>query len=733
MPKYNGGFIGHDGLDAPDAPTIGTPSAGSAQADIAFTAGTAGTTATTEFVATTNDGIGATGTSSPITITGLTNNTSYTARVYAKNSHGTSAASEASASFTPLAEVLSSLFSTHLYLGGVSTPLTINNGINLSGEGGLVWIKNRNSGVWHQLADTERGANKMLSSNVNNAEISRTEHVKSFTSTGFTVGNDNDVNYDVIGGSQDDEHVSWTFRKAAKFFDIVTYTGNGVSGRSISHNLNGNVGMILFKRTDSTSNWIVWHRSAGGAYGFLDATDAFTADSGISNPTTTAFTIESTINSGWNASGGTYVAYLFAHNNNDGGFGPDSEDIIKCGSYTGNGTEKDVDLGFEAQWVMIKRTDGISRWFMFDSMRGVVSDGNDAYLRANTADAENTSGNWIKFTPTGFTLESGDSEINGGSTPYIYMAIRRPDQSTPTVASEVFSIAVHGSAGDSLAPAFRSSFPVDMAIRRNVATSDDWDIYNRLTGTKYLITNSTASEANDSNGLFDYQNGFYNSTATNNNLYGWMWKRAKGYFDIVAYSGNGSTQNVSHNLGAVPEMMWIKTRDAAGTEWKVYHSAIGNNKELILNSSAASATASSFNNTTPTSSVFSVSGGATNDSAYNFIAFLFASVSGVCKIGTYTGNGTGAASSGQDIDCGFTNGAKMVILKQTSHTEAWEIYDTTRGLVDGNDYRLRLNDNGAQATNSDFIDPLDSGFRVVADSNFNGRTYIFYAIANDPS
>ncbi len=75
----------------------------------------------------------------------------------------------------------------------------------------------------------------------------------------------------------------------------------------------------------------------------------------------------------------------------------------------------------------------------------------------------------------------------------------------------------------------------------------------------------------------------------------------------------------------------------------------------------------------------------------------------------------------------------MVILKQTSHAESWEIYDTTRALVAGNDYRLRLDETDAQATNSDFIDPLDSGFTAVADSNFNGREYIFYAIANDPS
>ena len=169
MPRYNGGFIGTDGLDAPDAPTIGTPSAGSTQADVAFTAGAAGTTATTEFVATTNDGIGATGTSSPITITGLTNGTSYTARVYAKNSHGTSAASEASASFTPLAEVISGLFSTHLYTGN-NTSTAINNGINLSGKGGLVWTKNRDDTQTHFISDTERGATKLLSPNNTDAQ-----------------------------------------------------------------------------------------------------------------------------------------------------------------------------------------------------------------------------------------------------------------------------------------------------------------------------------------------------------------------------------------------------------------------------------------------------------------------------------------------------------------------------------------------------------------------------------
>ena len=91
------------------------------------------------------------------------------------------------------AKFIENVFSIDLYLGGVTTPLTITNNIDLSGEGGLVWIKGRTSAHWHQLADTERGANKMLSTNSSNAESSRTQHLTAFTSTGFTIGNDNDV------------------------------------------------------------------------------------------------------------------------------------------------------------------------------------------------------------------------------------------------------------------------------------------------------------------------------------------------------------------------------------------------------------------------------------------------------------------------------------------------------------------------------------------------------------
>ena len=309
---------------------------------------------------------------------------------------------------------VSSTFSTTLYDGtATSESHRIQNGIDLLNDGGLVWIKKRDSNIAntnHYLSDTERG-NFYLASNSTNAQAAG--DIASYNSDGWTFNASTGLGTDYLGSS----YVSWTFKKQTKFFDVVTYTGNGVAGRSISHSLNGDVGTILFKRTDSTSNWIVWHRSAGGAYGFLDADDAFTADSGISNPTTTAFTIESTINAGWNASGGTYVAYLFAHDT-------DASSIIKCGSYTGTGSAgKAVTLGWEPQWLMIKRTDATGySWEIMDTQRGFAS-GNDKVLRANSSGVEITAYDYGAPTSTGFELTT-DIAVNASGGNYIYMAIR---------------------------------------------------------------------------------------------------------------------------------------------------------------------------------------------------------------------------------------------------------------------------------------------------------------------
>ena len=137
------------------------------------------------------------------------------------------------------------------------------------------------------------------------------------------------------------DYVSWTFRKAEKFFDVVTYTGNGTSYQSISHNLGSVPGMMIVKCTTTATSWLVYHSSIGATkYLLLNVTDANGSGTFAWNntaPTDSVFTVGSSPAA--NANGDTYVAYLFA--SNAGGFGDDgTENIIKCGTYTTDGAGK---------------------------------------------------------------------------------------------------------------------------------------------------------------------------------------------------------------------------------------------------------------------------------------------------------------------------------------------------------------------------------------------------------
>ena len=118
------------------------------------------------------------------------------------------------------------MFSTYVYEGNGSTQ-SIDNGIDLSGEGGLVWFKGRDLTISHRLYDTERGATKRLSSSLADAESTGTNDLTAFNSNGFSIGNNGGVN------ASGYDYVSWSFRKAPGFFDVVTYAGTG-SAHSLS-------------------------------------------------------------------------------------------------------------------------------------------------------------------------------------------------------------------------------------------------------------------------------------------------------------------------------------------------------------------------------------------------------------------------------------------------------------------------------------------------------------------
>jgi len=629
------------------------------------------------------------------------------------------------------------VFSTYLYTGNASTQ-TITNGIDLSTKGGMVWSKSRSNATNHVLRDTVRGNLSGLNSNQTSAQtISSVGYdLTSFNSTGFSLGPDFQEAQNTSGST----YASWTFRKQPKFFDVVTYTGNG-SNRTIAHNLGSVPSCMLVKRTDTAESWIVYHRSLTSNYYYLvlNSTAGEATDLAVWNgttPTSSVFSVGTNVNV--NASGGTYVAYLFAHD--AGGFGlTGADNVISCGSFTGNTT---VTLGYEPQWVLIKNYAGANSWTIIDNMRGMENPGNNnALLRPNTGGAEGV-GQGIFPIATGFTT-TGYSGLS-----CIYIAIRRGPMKVPTVGTSVFApFASSGATGTQLT----TNFPVDSGwfdfrggdtnnasvldrLRRVPSTSTD------TAANIFLTTSATAAETTTSVNGYEWWNtgiriGPY--YATYSTVY-WLFGRAPGFFDEVCYTGTGSVRTISHNLTVAPELMISKTRGTLNP-WQVWTSyfsylsgtAPSDNCTAVLNSSNAfnGYSESSSISALPTASVFSLGTQAVwNGSGNTAVMYLFASCPGVSKVGSYTGNG-----SSQTIACGFTAGARFVLIKRTDSTGDWYVWDSVRGIVAGNDPHLSLNTTAAEVTTDDSVDTDNSGFIVnqLAATNINvtSATYIFLAIA----
>ena len=118
----------------------------------------------------------------------------------------------------------------------------------------------------------------------------------------------------------------------------------------------------------------------------------------------------------------------------------------------------------------------------------------------------------------------------------------------------------------------------------------------------------------------------------------------------------------------------------------------------------------------------------TTESGGDYIVYLFATLAGISKVGSYTGNG-----SSQTISCGFSAGARFILIKRTDASGDWYVWDSVRGIVAGNDPHLTLDTTAADVTNDDSVDPHNSGFIVNQNSatqiNVSSGTYIFYAIA----
>ena len=626
------------------------------------------------------------------------------------------------------------------------------------GQGGMAWFKCRNVAMNHVLFDTVRGEKeRLISSSTSNQDTQAAGRFPRFTATGFNLEGDTggDINY------SSREYCSWSWRKAPKFFDVVTYTGNGVAGREIAHNLGTTVGTLIIKRLDGGSSFQTYHRGlTAGNRLELNTTIAQTT-SGVSAifgngssfvaPTDSVFTVGN--NNEVNSLNNTYVAYLFAHNDGDGEFGPNGDqDIIKCGSYTGNGSTNgpEIDLGFEPQWVLVKQSSASGQWWqLIDVMRGFTVSTGAQTLGANASDAEYTNAGFGSSTPilspttTGFQVRSNQPATNGSGATYIYIAIRRGPMGYPSSGSDFFkTITRNEVTSDQLSGqgvGYYSGWPVDSAWIKGVDSTGNWSNRDRLRGDRDLRFNLKGAESTaTSNTYFDNNIGAQSgASSTQTGIRNYMWRRYPGVFDYFNYTGNGShPQTLNHNLGVIPEMIFTKCRSGySNGDWHIYHKDTYTSGGSFSESGGNYQFGTFYNNidSAPTATTIDIKNigydsEASNYSGYEYMVYLFASLDGIAKVGSYTGNG-----GTQTINCGFSNGARFVLIKRTSDLGDWHLWDSESGIVSGNDPFLELNTNLAYNSSYDSIDPHNSGFTINNTINTlingNGNSYIFYAVA----
>jgi len=275
--------------------------------------------------------------------------------------------------------------------------------------------------------------------------------------------------------------------------------------------------------------------------------------------------------------------------------------------------------------------------------------------------------------------------------------------------------------------------------------------------TKRLIPNSTDAETTqaqyvksfDSNGitfgtdtdvnnsgspaiLWGWKSGGSASSNSNGSITSSVSASTDAGFSIVSYTGNGSAgATIGHGLGAIPQVYILKNRSSSAG-WTSYFEPLGATKFLQLDTTgAAGTTADAFNNTSPTSSVFSIgTDTSTNNNTDNFIAYCFAEKKGYSKIGSYVGNGS--------LDAPFIyTGMKVswLLIKETTQTRNWVLYDNKRVGYNPNQYEFLPDTSNAEDTSTTKVDLLSNGFKIRSSHstvNQSGETYIYMAFAESP-
>jgi hypothetical protein len=303
------------------------------------------------------------------------------------------------------------------------------------------------------------------------------------------------------------------------------------------------------------------------------------------------------------------------------------------------------------------------------------------------------------------------------------------------------------------------SFAPDFVWIKDRSNVDSHRLLDTIRGaTKFICSDLTNAEATDATGLTAFTGtGFtlgsdHSYNASSQTYVGWQWK-ANGTavsntagsitsqvsantiagFSVVTYTGTGSAATVGHGLGVAPSMIIVKNRSVV-ENWPVYHTSLTANGRILLNTTGAYAASSSqWNNTTPTSSVFTVNTDTgVNGSGNSLVAYCFAAIAGYSAFGSYTGNGS---SDGPFV---FTNfRPRWIMIKRTDTTSNWVIVDSSRNVYNPQDLNLYPNLSAAEDdyTSTYPFDMLSNGFKFRANYgnvNASGGTYIYACFAENP-
>jgi len=348
----------------------------------------------------------------------------------------------------------------------------------------------------------------------------------------------------------------------------------------------------------------------------------------------------------------------------------------------------------------------------------------------------NTSGGSTNVHHVNFGQQSFGHQVSG------YNEVCTSKMDTPAIkyASKYFNTGTYTGTGSSHSISGLGFSPNNVVIKMRNTANQDFQCFDTVRGANKVLrwnTQETSDTQTTRFTSFD-ADGFTVGTENITNQSGknfvyWAWKESvTSGCDIVEYTGDGNTpRTVSHSLGVVPQMIIVKCMTQNSTRWIVYHEAIGNTKNVFLQSTDDAETTGNFwASTTPTSSVFTVNDGAeVNADGETYIAYLWASVEGMCKVNQYYGNND---NDGAFVYCGFR--PSFMLIKNQVDNESWAIYDDARGYNDENPVLTPTGyNNGVEITDKE-MDILSNGFKPRISSNWINQTdpYLYIAMSRAP-